>query len=243
MKNLLLLLLLPWGLASAEPLTVSAAASLGPVLREIAAAFLEEHPEIPVTLNLASSGSLQQQIENGAPVDLFISAAPKHLDALAAKGLVDPGSRRVIATNTLVLIAPQDSVEPTGWEHLVRVQTVAMGEPASVPAGTYAMQALQRMGLWDAIRKNAVYAKDVRQVLVYVETRNAAAGFVYGSDARSSDKVRVVAAVAADSHDPITYDAALVSGSTRHATAKAFLDFLLGPVAQRHFANQGFGAP
>lgn len=243
MKNLILLLLLPWGFASAEPITVSAAASLGPALREIAAAFTQQHPEIPVTLNLASSGSLQQQIENGAPVDLFISAARKNLDALAAKALVDQDSRRVIATNTLVLIAPQGSVEPTGWSDLVHVQPVAMGEPASVPAGTYAVQALQKLGLWDAIRKNAVYAKDVRQVLVYVESRNAAAGFVYGSDAHSSDKVRVVAKAAEDSHDPITYDAALVSGSTRQVSAKVFLDFLLGPVAQKHFARQGFGAP
>lgn len=236
-------ILLSINTATAAPLTVSAGSSLGPVLREVSAAFAGQQPASPVTLNLGSSGSLQRQIENGAPVDVFVSAAAKNVEALAAKGLVEAGSRRTVASNTLVLIAPRDAATPTGWADLASVSPIALGEPSSVPAGAYAVQTLQAMGLWDAIRPHAVYAKDVRQVLVYVESGNAAAGFVYGSDARSSSKVRVVATAAADSHERITCDAAVVSASPNRAQASAFIDFLASPAAREIFARHGFGPP
>jgi molybdate transport system substrate-binding protein len=226
-------------------LTVSAAISLKDALGELGRAYEQSHPGAKILFNYAGSGTLQHQIEQGAPVDIFFSAAEKQMDSLQSKGLIVAGTRKNIVANDLVLIVPATSNLVRSFRDLPRpdVKIVALGQPETVPAGMYARQALDHLGLLTAVKKKTVYAKDVRQVLTYVETGNADAGIVYRTDARISAKVRVVATAPADSHEPIIYPAAVVKGSKNVASARAFLDFLAGSEARAVFAKYGFAAP
>ena len=226
-------------------LTVSAAISLKDALDELGHLYEQRHPGTKITFNYGSSGTLQHQIEQGAPVDVFVSAAVKQMDALQAEGLLVPGARRNIVGNELALIVPAGAERVKGFADLAdpEVKTVAAGEPATVPAGMYARQMFEHLGILAAIEKKTVYAKDVRTVLTYVETGNADAGIVYRTDAKSSTKVRVVTTALAGSHDPIVYPAAVLKGSKSIAVARAFLDSLSSSEAGAIFAKYGFTAP
>jgi molybdate transport system substrate-binding protein len=228
--------------AQASSITVSAAISLKDALDEIGRLYRARHSGAKVEFNYGGSGTLQRQIEQGAPVDIFFSAAEKQMDSLEAQGLVAAETRRDIVGNSLVLIAPASSRQVKDfWDlTLPQVKIIALGEPKTVPAGMYARQTLQHMGLFAAISKKIVYAKDVRAVLTYVETGNADAGFVYRTDALTSRQVRVVATAAADAHDPIVYPAAILKGSKNEAAAREFLAFLQGPEARAVFEKYGF---
>jgi molybdate transport system substrate-binding protein len=222
-------------------LTISAAASLRDALVEIEANYKQSHANIDFSNNFAGSGTLATQIDQGAPVDVFVSAAAKQMDDLQSKGLIDPGTRRDLLRNTLVLIAPLDSKLRdfqgiTGRE----IRLIAVGDPASVPAGQYGRQTLLALHLLDKISTKIVFAKDVRQVLTYVETGNADAGLVYASDAQSSSKVRVVATAPESSHDAIVYPAAVVKGSYNKESALNFVEYLSSPAAKAIFVNHGF---
>ncbi len=227
------------------PITISAAISLKDALDEIGRAYEDSHSGARVTFNYGGSGTLQHQIEQGAPVDIFFPAAEKQMDALESEGLILAGTRRDVATNVLVLIAPTDSGLPKDFQDLARpeIKVVALGEPATVPAGLYAQETLDHLGLLAAVKTKAVYAKDVRQVLTYVETGNADAGIVYQTDARISSQVRVVATAPADSHEPIVYPVAIIKGSRNIPSAQAFLDYIAGPEARAIFVKHGFGLP
>lgn len=226
-------------------LTVSAAISLKDALDELGSSYEQSHPGAKITFNYGGSGTLQHQIEQGAPVDIFLSAAAKQMDALESKGLIVAGTRRSVVANEVVLVVPATSGGVHNFQDLTRpeVKIVALGEPETVPAGMYARQLLDHLGLLAAVEKKAVYAKDVRQVLTYVETGNADAGIVYQTDARISEKARIVATAQAASHDPIVYPAAVVKNSNDVASARAFLEFLAGPEARAVFAKHGFSVP
>jgi molybdate transport system substrate-binding protein len=223
-------------------ITVSAAISLKDSLDEVGHLYATRHPAAKVVFNYGGSGTLGRQIEQGAPVDVFFSAAEKEMDDLATQGLVATETRRDIVANSLVLITPASSTMVRGFEDLSRLQVsaIALGEPETVPAGMYARQTLEHMGFFAAIQKKIVYAKDVRAVLTYVETGNADAGFVYRTDALTSKKVRVVATAPADSHDPIVYPAAVLKNSKNAAAAREFVGFLEGPEARAAFGKYGF---
>ncbi len=225
-------------------ITVSAAISLKDALDEIAPMYEKRVPGAKIALNFGGSGTLQHQIEQGAPADLFFSAAEKQMNAMEEEGLLRKGTRRDIVLNTLVLVAPRDSKVVQKIEDLMRpeVKAIALGEPNTVPAGQYAQQTLEHLGLFEAVWKKIVYAKDVRAVLTFVETGNADAGFVYGTDARTSSAVRVVATAPADSHDPIVYPAAVLQATKSPELAKAFLDFLASDDARGVFVKYGFSA-
>jgi molybdate transport system substrate-binding protein len=222
-------------------LTVSAAASLSDAMREVDAAYEKNHPSVNLRLNLGSSGTLAHEIEQGAPVDVFLSAAAKPMDELQAKGLIVAGSRRDLLRNSLVLIVPSDS-KLNSFEGLpaASVRVIALGDPASVPAGQYGQQTLTALHLWDAVRNKLVLAKDVRQVLTYVETGNADAGLVYATDAEISSKVRVAATAPESTHDAIVYPAAAVHTGRNEAAAQQFVDFLTSPEAKAIFVKRGF---
>jgi molybdate transport system substrate-binding protein len=228
--------------ASADEITVSAAISLKDALDEIAHLYSTEHPSAEVHFNLGGSGTLQRQIEQGAPVDIFISASPKEMDSLQSRGLLMPDTRRDLVKNSVVLIVPTGSTSISGFQDLTKaaVKTVAVGEPQTVPAGKYAQEVLTHFGIYDQLKTKLVLAKDVRQVLTYVETRNANAGIVYATDAKISKKVAVVATAPADSHSPVVYPAAVVKNSKNPAGAKAFLEFLSGEKARTVFQKYGF---
>jgi molybdate transport system substrate-binding protein len=222
-------------------LTISAAASLKESIAENEAAYSKSHPNIAFTNNSGSSGTLATQIDQGAPVDVFLSAATKQMDDLEAKGLVVKGTRRNLLRNALVLVAPLDS-KLQDFEGLTAagVRVIAVGDPGSVPAGQYGRQTLTALHLWDKLESKFVLAKDVRQVLTYVETGNADAGLVYATDAKASSKVRVVATAPEATHDAIVYPAAVIKGSRNEAAAREFVDYLASPAAQAVFARYGF---
>jgi molybdate transport system substrate-binding protein len=230
--------------ASAQSLTVSAAASLTEAFKEIGARF-DAARGGTTRFNFAASGVLIAQIAQGAPVDVFVSADQETVDRGVKDKLLDPATRRDFASNSLVLIAPSDSKPTlTGVADLTGpgVRRIAVGKLASVPVGRYTRQALETAGLWTRIEPRIVYADSVRQALDYVARGEAEAGFVYRTDAQiAKDKVRIVATV--DGHAPVTYPAAVVQDSRQPAAARAFVDYLLGPEAQAILARHGFGKP
>ena len=229
-------------------ITVSAAISLKDALDELGPIFqAQQHRKYggsgtAVTYNYGGSGTLARQIEQGAPVDVFFSAAEKQMDELAAQGLIVADTRRDLVGNALVLIAPAQSTALHSFQDLsnAAVKTIALGETSTVPAGMYARQTLEHLGLFAGVEKKVVYAKDVRAVLTYVETGNADAGLVYQTDANTSQKIRVIAVAPADSHDPILYPAVVLRDAKDKAAARAFLEFLQGPDARAVFQKYGF---
>jgi molybdate transport system substrate-binding protein len=222
-------------------LTISAAASLQGTLGEIEALYLFSHPTTDFRNNFGSSGTLAREIEEGAPVDAFISAAAKPMDDLEEKGLIATGTRANLLHNSLVLIAPLDS-KLRGFAELADPSTrlIAVGDPASVPAGQYAQQTLSAMHLYEQVKGKLVLGKDVRQVLTYIETGNADAGFVYATDAELSRRVRVIATVPESAHDPIVYPAAVVNTSRNREDARSFVEFLGSSEAKAIFTNHGY---
>lgn len=222
-------------------LTLSAAASLQDAIVESEAAYKHDHTDIDFRNNFGSSGTLAREIEDGAPVDLFLSAASKPMDDLTAKGLIAPDTRRNLLRNSLVLIAPLDS-PLRGFDGLTdkSVRLIALGDPASVPAGQYGRQTLASMHLYDKLGSKFVLGKDVRQVLTYVETGNADAGIVYATDAQISNRVRVVTVAPDSSHDPIVYPAAVVNSTHNNEAARRFIEYLSSPGAKAIFIKHGF---
>jgi len=225
-----------------DTLTVSVAASLQNAMAELAPAFERSQPGVRLAFNFGASGTLEQQIERGAPADVFFSAAPKPMDALVIKGLIMAGTRRDVLRNQVVLIAPSDSSGPTSFQELTgpKVKLIALGDPASVPAGDYGRQTLQALNLWTDVQAKLVLGKDVRQVLTYVETGNADAGMVYSTDAHESAKVRIVATAPDETHTPVVYPIAVIKDSHNVAAARALVTFLAGRDAGSVFARHGF---
>lgn len=209
-------------------LLVSAAASLKEALEEIKPLYQQSKPNVNISYNFGASGALQQQIEQGAPADVFISAAKRQVDALEQKGLLLPGTRAILAKNRLVLVVPKNKTDITSFYNLKKdsVKRIAIGEPRSVPAGQYAKQVLEKLKLFSAINSKLVYANNVRQVLAVVESGNADAGLVYATDAKISDKVKVVVAADETYHSPIIYPLAVLKRSKNSEAAKDFTRFL-----------------
>ena len=222
-------------------LTISAAAILKDALAETEAAYKQSHANVAFSNNFGSSGTLATQIDQGAPADVFLSAAAKPMDELEAKGLIVSGTRRNLLRNSLVLIAPLDS-RLRDFQSLAdgSIRSIAVGDPASVPAGQYGRQTLIALHLLDKLNSKLVFAKDVRQVLTYVETGNADAGLVYATDTQASGKVRVVATAPDSSHDPIVYPAAVVKGTHSEEAARKFVEYLGSPAARAIFVKHGF---
>jgi molybdate transport system substrate-binding protein len=224
-------------------LTISAAISMKDSLDKVQRDFTAAKPSIIVACNYGASGTLQQQIEQGAPVDVYLSASPKQMDALEKKGLLLPGTRKNLLRNEIVLIVPRDSrSHVSSFQDLTRpdVKQIALGEPTTVPAGEYAKEVLTYLGIYGAVKPKAVLAKDVRQVLTYVEIGNVDAGVVYSTDAASSSKVKVVATAPENSHAPAIYPVAVIKNSKEPAAARAFEDFLFGAQARAVFQKYGF---
>jgi molybdate transport system substrate-binding protein len=228
----------------ASTLTVSVAASLQDAMEQLGPAFEAVQPGTKVSFNFGGSGTLAQQIEHGAPADVFLSAAAKQMDELAAKGLIVDDTRRDLLRNEVVLIAGAGNPGLNSFAGLAQpgVKLIALGNPGSVPAGEYGRQVLESLGLWQQIQGKLLLAKDVRQVLTYVETGNADAGIVYVTDARLSGKVHVVATAPESSHTPVVYPVAVVKGSHNIAAARAFVAFLKSAHAREVFARLGFTA-
>jgi molybdate transport system substrate-binding protein len=225
---------------------VFAAASLTDVLGEVGAEY-KARTGRSVTFSFAASSALARQIEAGARADLFVSADQEWMDYLQQRGLVGAQSRRDIAGNRLVLIAPADSgVRITLGDGgalgaALGGGRLAIADPDIVPAGRYAKAALENLGGWPAVKDRLARAENVRMALAYVARGEAPLGVVYETDARTEPRVRVVATFPETSHPPIRYPAALTRSASTHAAE--FLDFIDGPQGRAVFVRHGFTIP
>jgi molybdate transport system substrate-binding protein len=231
---------------AAQPATllVAAAASLQPALREITPLYTRANPNQRINYTFAASGALQQQIEQGAPVDVFISAAAKQMNTLQKKGLLVPGTKRDLLTNRLALITPKQTAVPlTSFRQLVKpdVKRISVGEPRSVPVGQYATEVLKNLGILNQVQSKFVFRNNVRSVLTAVETGNVEAGIVYRTDAKDSDKAKVVAIADQKLHSPIRYPIAVLKSSKSINPAKQYAEFLQSGAAKVVFQKYGFG--
>ncbi|UBF28709.1 molybdate ABC transporter substrate-binding protein [Kovacikia minuta CCNUW1] len=225
-------------------LVVSAADSLTDALKELAPLYRQVRSNVTVRYNFASSGALQQQIENGAPADVFISAAAKQMDALQQKNLLVAGTRRNLLTNRLVLVVPRKTSGISNLKSLtdVRVKRIAIGDPRSVPAGQYAEEALTKAGLWNQLKPKYVLASNVRQVLQFVAAGNADAGLVYLTDAKTTDQVKIAQTIPSNLHSPIIYPIAVLKNSRNPTASRDFAQFLFSGTARKVFEKYGFTA-
>ena len=231
--------------ASAADVTVSAAASLTNAFRELAQAFESAHPGDKVLLNFAASDPLVQQIAKGAPVDVFASADQEAMDKAEALKLVAAGTRRDFVANTVVLIVPAASAfKPAALADLDAATVVRLttGNPASVPIGRYARDALMKAGVWARLEPKFVYGASVRQSLDYVARGEVDAGFVYATDVMAQkDKVRAVLTVPTTS--PVRYPIAVLAGAPQPALARSFVQYTLSPAGQAILVKYGFARP
>lgn len=229
---------------AAKPVTliVSAAASMQDAMQAIQSAYSQQKQNETIKYNFGASGALQQQIEQGAPVDVFISAAPKQMKALQDKNLLLADTQKDLLKNTIVLITPQNTTGISDFKDLTsnKANKIAIGDPKSVPAGEYGKAVLTSLKLFDQLQPKLVLASNVRQVLNYVETGNVSAGIVYGTDAKTSNKVKVVATAPENTHPPIIYPVAVLKGSKNPDAAKEFVQFLSSDPAKAIFEKYGF---
>ncbi|GIM44950.1 molybdate ABC transporter substrate-binding protein [Collibacillus ludicampi] len=229
--------------SQAVELYILAAASLSDALKEAQRVYESSRPGVKLVFSFGASGTLQHQIEQGAPADLFLSAGTKEMDDLVEKGIIDSENRSDLLGNELVLIVPKTShVELKSIRDLTKseIKKIAIGKPETVPAGSYAKQSLSYNGIWDFVQSKLVFAKDVRQVLAYVETGNVDAGIVYKTDATSSDRVSIAAIAEPNSHKPIVYPLGLIKNSKHSTQARDLYDWLQGPEAKAIFTKYGF---
>ncbi len=245
-RVILTLLLLSPISACAQELTVFAAASLTDAMKDIAALW-QQDGHAALRQSFASSSTLAHQIEQGAPANLFASADEKWMDYLATRNLIAADTRRNILSNELVLIAPAGAPRTIrigpGFDLgslLGATGRIAMGDPAHVPAGIYARQALETLGAWQLAQQRLAPTDDVRGALLLVERGEVPAGIVYSTDAAASRGVVIAGTFPSDSHEPIAYPFAVTrSGDT--AEARALMGFLVGPQARKIFLSRGFG--
>ncbi len=231
------------GSPAALTINIAATTSLTDALKEINAKYTLTKPNISLVPSFASSGTLQTQIQNGAPVDIFISAAAAQMDNIEKDNLIIPETRRNLLNNNVVLIVPADSkLTLTDFKGLTadNVKKIAIGEPKSVPAGTYALQAFDQLGIMAQLQPKLVLGADVRQVLTYVETANVDAGIVYSTDAMTSTKVKVAAIAPAEINAKVVYPVAVIRTSKNITLATDFENYLFGPEAKVIFEKYGF---
>ena len=232
--------------AGEAPVTVFAAASLTDAMRDIDQLWQAAgHP--PLQCSFASSSTLARQIEQGAPAQLFASADEQWADWLERRNLLAPGTRQDLLTNSLVLVMSKATAYPVAISPNLDLSSVlgpdgrlAVGDPAHVPAGIYAKQALIKLGLWPQAESRLAPAEDVRGALLLVERGEAPAGIVYTTDAAVSSGVAIAGIFPENSHPAIRYPFALVKGGDT-PQAQALLAFLAGPQARDAFSRRGFG--
>jgi molybdate transport system substrate-binding protein len=233
--------------AQAQDVTLSVAISMKEAVEELGRGFMASRPGVTLRYNFGSSGELQKQIEGGAPVDLFISAAERQMDELVKKGLVVSPSRRIFARNVLTVVKPADSkIDISKPADLLdaRVTKIVIGNPKTVPAGQYSEESLRAMGIWDRLQPKLVFSENVRQALDYVARGEVDAGFVYTTDAATrGQQVKEAFRPAEDTYRPVVYPVAVVAGAKQAALAQAFLDLLVGRDGQATLARLGFQPP
>ncbi|MCL2374515.1 MAG: molybdate ABC transporter substrate-binding protein [Treponema sp.] len=230
--------------ATRSELLIGSAASLTNVMQYLAAMYQAENPNVRLDLTFASSGALQNQIMEGAPIDIFFSAAMEQMNNLEARGMIY-GESRILLRNSIALIVPVDSqAEITGFMDAASgtAQRIGLGDPQSVPGGTRAREIFTYLGIAEAVygTGRAVLAHDIRTVLTWVEMGEVDAGVVFLTDAILSERIRVVEIADSAWHDPSINPIGIVEGSPNTEEALRFIDFLFSPEAGVVFARHGF---
>lgn len=227
----------------AGELRMSVAASMTDTVKELAGAFVKEHPEVSILPNFASSGSLAKQIVQGAPADLYISANQKWMDYLLQEKQIVPETVHIFAYNALVFVG-QKGTNVRALNDIVSLTRIAIGSPKSVPAGQYAAQAMKAAGVYDQLIRDhkLVMAKDVRQALLYADRGEVDGAFIYRTDALLAREASILFTVPADLHDPVAYPRGLTPAGTKNSDARAFYAFLETPAAIRILKKYGFEA-
>jgi molybdate transport system substrate-binding protein len=232
--------------AADRPLTVFAAASLKESLDNVEHAW-EAAGNRKIVVSYAASSALARQIEQGAPADVFISADSQWMDYLRDRKLIEPASRFVLVRNALVLVAPANSnlasIDPSRKDAVLAALgngRFAIAESSSVPAGIYAKQSLEKLGLWNSVSARLAQGENVRAALEYVARGDTPLGIVYLTDARAEPRVKVLATLPDKTHDPIVYPAARTASAADPKEAAAFLAFLRGKQAVAIFRAAGF---
>jgi molybdate transport system substrate-binding protein len=225
-------------------ITISAAISLKNAFEDIGKIFLERNPGARLLFNFGGSGDLARQIEAGAPVDVFASAAPKDMDDLDRKDMIIKGTRKDFAGNRVVLVFPLNSKIPLISFYDLRrgeFQKIAIGNPKTVPAGRYAEEVLRYFNLWDGIKDRLILAENVRQVLDYVARGEVDAGVVYSTDALVRTKeVKVMAEAPEHSHRPVVYPIAVVKGTKKESLAREFITLVTSKEGEKVLERYGF---
>jgi molybdate transport system substrate-binding protein len=241
-----LLLSIPCNAVAQQPIEimVSAASSLKNVFEEIGRNFEVKQKGIKLYFNFAASGILKVQIENGAPIDVFASAAIREMDDLEKKSLIHPDTRFNFARNSLVVIQPSHTITQvsTVFDLLnPEVKKIAMGNPATVAAGLYTEQALQHYRIFNKIKEKIVYGESVRQVLDYVMRGEVDAGFVFHGDTMIKlNDIRVALSIPSESHKLILYPIAVIKGTKNKQYAKEFISYVLGKDGKSILRKYGF---
>ncbi|WP_251859638.1 molybdate ABC transporter substrate-binding protein [Clostridium sp. Marseille-Q2269] len=227
--------------AKKQEITVSAAASLKESLESIEPIF-EKETGVKVNFNFASSGTLQKQIEQGSPIDLFISAGKKQMDQLESKNLTVKDSRKDLLENDLVLISSNEYKNEIKNinDIILKNKDMSIGTVESVPAGEYGKEALTSLKLWDKLKDKLIYAKDVKQVANYVDNKEVASGIVYKSDAMELKNSYIVQTFHSNTHKPIVYPCAVISNSKKKEIAKKFMNYLKSKESIKIFEKKGF---
>ena len=225
-------------------LTVFAAASLADALQPLGEQFEAEH-NTDVRFSFGGSTTLAQQIVRDAPADVFVSAGRGPMDHVESAQLLASGSRADLLGNALVLVGPVEGVAIESPEGLLLedVRRIAMADPALAPAGAYAQEALEGLGLWESIQPKLVYGPDVRTALQYAASGSVDAAVVYATDAAGVEGVRVLWRFPEGSHKPVRYPSAALANADNPEGAARFLAFLRTEEAQAAFREHGFTTP
>lgn len=225
----------------AETIYLSVAASMTNAFKDIIRSFTLAHPDTKILPNFASSGSLAKQIDQGAPAHIFVSANPKWMQFLVEKEMIAEGSDYVFAYNTLVFVAPQ-TTNITELSDVKTLKLVALGSPDSVPAGQYAKQAMGAAGIYSELEENKklIFAKTVRQALLYADRGEVDGSFVYRTDALLAQNAKILFVVPDELYDRVAYPLALTVTGAESQTAQDFYQFMSSPEAIAILKEYGF---
>ena len=212
-------------------------------LRIIGESYEKTFPGSGLIFNFGATGSLRRQIENGAPVDVLLTAAENHMKSLINAGRIDPESHRELLKNRLMVVTPPDGVKIFKFSDLAlpEVRRIAIGEVRSAPVGQYAREALLTIGIWEKLKPKLIYAKDALQALSYVETGQVDAAIIYASDAARTGLIESALEIPAGMHTPIRYSGGIVKETRNKEEAARFLKYLSSNAAQAIFRSHGFG--
>ena len=226
-------------------LTVSSGAGLRNVMEAVQQTYTQITPNVTINYNFAASGVLRRQIEQGSPVDIALLASQEDMDGLQSQNLLLEGTRRNLLKSEVALIVPQNFTGISSFQDLTsqNIKRIAIGEPRSVPLGQYAEEVFKYFGIGDRVQSKLVYARSALEIMSYVESGNVDAGIVHDTNAKQSDRVRIVAIAPAASHKPVIYPIAILRNSRNTSAARAFIHFLSSDRAKAIFQQYGYGIP